>query len=172
MRKVVFGVANSLDNFIAGPDGSVDWLRWSEDVNTLMQTYWQSVDTVLMGRKTFEVTGGGSGAGPHTRGYVFTRTLEPRVEGDVEIVNGDAEPFVRDLKNGDGQDICVLGGAVLARSLFEADLIDEVGVNIHPLLLGSGVPLFGSLKRPIELALTECKPMANDCVCLTYRVIH
>ena len=65
-----------------------------------------------------------------------------------------------------------MGGGELAKSLFEADLIDEIGFNIHPVLLGSGIPLFHPMTRQIDLELKECKPFKNGCVLVTYRVKH
>jgi dihydrofolate reductase len=66
--------------------------------------------------------------------------------------------------------ICVRGGGRLAHALFEADVIDEVGFNIHPVLLGSGIPLFHEMRRQIDLELLECRPLKNGCVYLLYRV--
>jgi dihydrofolate reductase len=63
-----------------------------------------------------------------------------------------------------------MGGGELARSLFEADLIDEIGFNIHPVLLGSGIPLFHPMSHQIDLELQECRPFKNGCVYVTYRV--
>jgi dihydrofolate reductase len=80
--------------------------------------------------------------------------------------------FVRRLKEEKGKDICVLGGGLLAKSLFEADLIDEIGFNIHPVLLGSGIPIFYEMSRQINLELTKCQQLSNGCVVLTYNVIH
>lgn len=60
----------------------------------------------------------------------------------------------------------------MARSLFEVNLIDEIRLNIHPLLLGAGIPLFHAMSRQIDLELVQCKPFANGCVCTTYRVRH
>ena len=74
------------------------------------------------------------------------------------------------MKN--GKDICVMGGGVLAKSLFEADLIDEVGLNVHPVLLGSGIPLFYEMPRQIDFELKECRQLSNGCVVLTYNVKH
>src|SRR5262245_40330680 len=146
MRKVIFGVANSLDNFIARKDHGVDWLYFSDDVAALMKEFWKNVDTILMGRKTYEVSLrlGGSGGGewsPGVKSYIFSRTLKPADHKAVEIVSEDAIAFVRRLKEQPGKNICCMGGGELAKSLFEADLIDEVGLNVHPVLLGSGVPL-------------------------------
>ena len=66
----------------------------------------------------------------------------------------------------------VFGGGDLARSLFEAGVIDEIVFNIHPVLLGSGIPLFHKMKRQIDLELIECKPFKNGCVYVLYRVKH
>jgi len=102
--------------------------------------------------------------------YVLSRTLEPGEADGAEIVGGDAVEFVRRLKEQDGKEICVMGGGELARPLLEAGLIDEVGVNIHPVLLGSGVPLFRGMNRQIDLERIDCRPMKNGCVYVLYRV--
>jgi len=171
MRKVTFGVANSLDNYIARRDGGVDWLRWGDEVATVTAEFWRTIDTVVMGRKTYEVAlKNGITAYPGVKNYVFSRTLPPSRDEGVEIVAADAAVFLRALKEQDGPGICVMGGGELARSLFEAGLIDEVGLNIHPVLLGSGVPLFHELKRQVDLELIDCKPLKAGCVLVTFRV--
>jgi dihydrofolate reductase len=174
MRKVVFGGANSLDNFIARSDHAVDWLLWGPEAAEVMKTYWARFDTVLMGRKTYEVAlkSGGGGAYPGMRTIVASRTLPDAGRGHIEIVRDRIEEFVRALKDVEGGDICLMGGGDLARALFEADLIDEIGLNIHPVLLGSGIPLFHPMTRQIELELKECRPFENGCVYVTYGVKH
>lgn len=174
MRKVTFGGANSLDNYFARPDDAVDWLLWGDEAAELMSSFWKTIDTVVMGRRTYEValrmSGGAGGAYPGVDTYVFSRTLPEGEANGATIVNGDAAEFVRQLKRGDGRDICVMGGGDLARSLFEADLIDEIGFNIHPVLLGAGIPLFHPMSRQIDLELAECRPFRNGCVYVLYRV--
>ena len=175
MRKVTFGGGNSLDNYIARKDGALDWLLWSNEVKELIKEYWQTIDTVLMGRKTYEPTlkhGGGSNPYPGIKTYVFSRTLPESQDKNVEIIAEDAASFVRKLKKRKGKDICLMGGGELAKSLFEAGLIDEVGVNIHPVLLGSGVPMFHEMSQQINLELIECKTLNTGCVVITYRVKH
>jgi len=174
MRKVTFGCANSLDNYIARPDGSVDWLLWGKEAAQVMRDYWKTIDTIVMGRKTYDISlklseGGGN---PHAgmKTYVFSRTLKKSQDETVEIIGTDAAEFVRDLKNREGKDICVLGGGLLAKSLFEANLIDEIGFNIHPVLLGSGIPLFHEMNHQIDLELLDCKVFKNGCVLVSYRV--
>jgi dihydrofolate reductase len=172
MRKVTYGGACSLDLYLASTDGGVDWIRWSDEVQAIMAEYWATVDTVLVGRKTYEVAArsGGGGSFPGVKGYVASRTLQPNPGDGVEIVR-DAVEFLRMVKGQEGKDICVMGGGDLARSLLEAGLIDEVGVSIHPLLLGSGVPVFHPLTRRVELELTESRTLKNGCVVVTYRVL-
>ena len=175
MRKVTFGGANSLDNFIARKDDAVDWLMFSKEVGEIMQDYWKTIDTIVMGRKTYEValrngSASDDGSFPGITTYVFSRTLSQR-EG-VNIISEDAADFVRRLKNEKGKDICVMGGGVLAKSLFEADLIDEIGINVHPVLLGSGIPLFHEMPKQIDLKLVKCQQLKNGCVVLTYKVKH
>ena len=171
MRKVTFGGANSLDNFFARKDDAVDWLLWDKEVDSIMKEFWKTIDTVVMGRRTYEVVmKGGTAAYPGVKSYVFSRTLKKSRHKGIQIISEDAAEFVRRLKNQKGKDICVMGGGLLARSLFEANLIDEIGFNIHPVLLGSGIPIFHEMKRQIDLELLDCKTLSNGCIVVTYRV--
>jgi dihydrofolate reductase len=174
VRKVTFGGANSLDNYLARPDHAVDWLMWGDEAAAVMADYWKTIDAILMGRKTYEVAlRSGQGAGyPGLTTYVFSRTLPAGSHGGATIISADAVEFVRDLKRQDGKDICLMGGGELARPLFEAELIDEIGFNIHPVLLGSGIPLFHPMSRQIDLELRECRAFKNGCVLVSYRVKH
>ena len=175
MRKVTFGGANSLDNYIARKDDSFDWIMHGKEANEYMENYFKTIDTMLMGRKTYEVAlkmSGGKGLPYHqgVKTYVFSRTMKESGDKSVELVKEDAAEFVRKLKKQEGKDICVMGGGDFAKTLFEAGLIDEIGFNIHPILLGSGIPLFHEMKQQINLELLECKPFKNGCVLVTYRV--
>jgi len=174
MRTVTYGAACSLDGFIAPPDGSMDWLHFSRDVQDLTKTYWDTIDTMLMGRKTWEVAtsmggAGGGGTGGITT-YIFSRTLTT-VGGGAHLVRDDAGEFVRRLKEQPGKGICVMGGGELAQSLFAAGVIDEVGMNVHPILLGSGVPFFRDAGRRIGLKLAESRVIDGGCVYSIYRVL-
>jgi dihydrofolate reductase len=172
MRKVTFGVACSLDNFIARKDHAVDWLFWSDDVSTITRDYWKTIDTVVMGRKTYEIAlrSGQKGSYPGMKTFICSRTLKAEPDSGVEIVSEDAGAFVRRLKDQEGKDICIMGGGELAKALFEANVIDEVGLNIHPVLLGSGIPLFLEMKSQIDLELLDCKTLQGGCVYVMYRV--
>jgi len=174
MRTVTFGGAISLDNFIARKDHTFDWIISTKEANEILKDYWEKIDTIVMGRLTYEVAAAGGAGGGHAgiKTYVFSRTMKKPNTKRVTFLSEDAVDFVRRLKKEDGKDICVMGGGLLAKSLFEADLIDEIGFNIHPMLLGSGIPLFHEMSKQIDLELKECRPLSKGCVFLSYRVKH
>ena len=176
VRKVVYGGACSLDGYLAREDGSIDWLMFGDEAAELMKDSWSRFDTMLMGRKTYEVAMAnapkGEGKDPYgIETYVFSTTLDPAEHEGLNIVSEGAGEFVRSLKEMPGKDICVMGGGLLAKSLFEACVIDEVGFNVHPILLGSGIPSFHRMANEIKLELAHCKPMKNGCVYVLYNVI-
>lgn len=178
MRKVTFGGASSLDNYFARADGSVDWLMWSDEAAEIMKEFWPKIDAMVMGRKTWEIARQYEAASKKKKKtpvamptYVFSRTLEPGERDGVVFTNEDPGEFVRRLKQQPGKDICIMGGGDLAKTLFEAGVIDEIGFNIQPVLLGSGIPLFHEMERQINLQLIECRPFRNGCVYVSYRVI-
>src|SRR5437870_2922560 len=121
MRKVTFGVANSLDNYIARKDHAVDWLLWGDEAAQVMRDYWTTIDTVVMGRKTYEVAQNhGQASYPGMKTYVCSQTLNASGHKDVEVVAEDAAEFIRRLKDEPGKDRCVMAGGELAQSLFNA----------------------------------------------------
>jgi len=144
---------------------------WTDEVAGITSKFWKTIDTVVMGRKTYEVAlAHGNPSYPGAKNYVFSRTLKQSQDKKVTVIQDDAVEFIRQLKSQKGKGICVMGGGELAKSLFEAKLIDEVGVNIHPILLGEGIPLFYEMKTQIDLELLECQPLKNGCIYLLYRV--
>jgi len=174
MRKVTFGVSTSLDNYVARKDSGIDWILGDEEAASRMADFWKTLDTIVIGRKTYEPvlnSGKPFPTIPGVKNYVLSHTLKVS-DKNVEIIREDAAEFVRKLKTEEGKGISVLSGGLLAKPLFEANLIDEVVVNIHPILLGSGIPLFHEMSQQIDLELIECKTFKNGCVSVTYRVKH
>lgn len=173
LRKVTFGGACSLDGYFAKKDDSVDWLMWSDEAGEIMADNWKRFDTIVMGRRTYEVgkkmTRGKANPYAGMQSYVFSRTLPPR-KGEPEILGTDPVAFVDKMKRQPGKEICIMGGGDLARTLLEGGVIDEIGLNIQPILLGSGIPLYHEMKRPIDLELIDCRRFKNGCVYLLYRV--
>jgi dihydrofolate reductase len=185
MRKVTLGLANSLDNYIARRDGGSDWLHWSKEVAEISAKFMKTVDAILIGRKTYEVMlDFGQTSYPGAKNYVFSRSKQrnsalkkklatkKKADKNVEIITEDAAQFVRKLKSKKGKGICLFGGGELAKALFEADLIDEVVLNIHPVLLGSGVPLFHEMKRQIDLEFLDSRNLKDGGLVVSYRVKH
>ena len=184
MRKVTLGLANSLDNFIARKDGGFDWLHWSKEVAEISAKFMKTVDALLIGRKTYDgMLRYGQTSYPGAKNYVFSRSKRKvaalkkklatkKPDQDVEIISEDAARFVSKLRRKKGKGIVIFGGGELAKSLFEAGLIDEVVLNIHPVLLGSGIPLFHEMKQQIDLELLDCKVLKGGYLAVTYRVKH
>ncbi|HEX8029135.1 MAG TPA: dihydrofolate reductase family protein [Vicinamibacterales bacterium] len=106
---------------------------------------------------------------PGVSAYVFSRTLTSAPKG-AELVSSGAGEFVRALKQKPGKDIIVMSGGNLAASLLAAGVIDEVGLNIHPVLLGAGTPVFLDPGGRLKLELTECRQLDGGCVFVNYRV--
>ena len=173
-RKVIYGGACSLDGYFTARDGAFDWLHMSKDVEEIMRQSWANTDTILVGRKTWEFSkamgGGGEMPGIKVKSYVFSRTLTSLSEKDTELVTSDAGAFVRKLKTQRGKDIIVMSGGNFATSLLKEGVIDEIGLNIHPILLGGGVPAFLDPGMRVKLELTECRRLDGGCVMVVYKV--
>jgi dihydrofolate reductase len=107
-----------------------------------------------------------------TATYVFSRTRRSLETPGTQLVSSDPAQFVRDLKSRPGKNICLLGGGELAQPLIAAGVVDEIGLNVHPILLGSGTPLFRDAGHRVRLELTESRTIDGGCVFMNYRVQH
>ena len=169
-RLVRYQVAVSLDGFIAGPNGEYDWIVMDPAVD--FAALYKEFDTVIMGRKTYQVANpqGGSGAMPGMEVFVFSRTLPRVTQKGFRIVNDDPRDLVAALKAKPGRDIWLFGGGELFRSLLTAGLVDTVEVGVMPVLLGSGVPLLPP-GATTKLKLTDQKTLpASGIVGLSYSI--
>ncbi len=169
MRNVVLGLGISLDGYIARPDGSVDFLFMPKDYS--MGPFFATIDTALMGRKTYDVAlkmGGGSYNDLGLRSYVFSHSQPPGERGGVTFVNEPLKSFLEKLCNRPGKNIWLMGGGELARDFLKDDLIDELYIGIVPVLIGEGIPLFPSGFPQREFTLLENKTFSKGLIALKY----
>lgn len=171
MRPVRYNVAASLDGYVAGPNGEFDWIP--DDPTVDFAGLFAKVDTVLLGRKSFEAAQamGGSVWGRKTRVYVFSTTLRAQDHPKVTVVNEDAAGRVQALRDepGDGE-IWLFGGGELFRTLLTAGQVDRVEVTVVPVLLGGGIPLIAPGAPQTRLTLDNAHTYPSGMVGLTYSV--
>jgi dihydrofolate reductase len=171
MRRVRYRVAASLDGYIAGPSGEVDWIVSDSAVN--WSEVYAGFDTVLLGRRTYELTRK-PGAPPWPAGwriYVFSSTLPSGDQGGVTVVSAvNTASTVKALQAEDGKDIWLFGGGALAGSLLVAGLVDVVEVALVPVLLGGGVPLVATGLLRTRLRLTHSQSNPSGVVSLRYEL--
>lgn len=168
-RRVRYQVACSLDGYIAGPDGEIDWIVHDPAVD--FAEIFGQFDTILMGRRTWEEMPPG---GPGFEGfdvYVFSRTLPPGHPPGVTVVADDVEETLDALRARPGKDIWLFGGGELFHSLLELGQVDTVEPAVMPVLLGGGRPLLPSPAAARRLSLTGRKEYPSGIVSLAYDVL-
>jgi|ERR1700730_4028290 len=173
MRRIVLGLGMSLDGYIARRDGSVDFLFMPKDYS--MAFFFKTIDTAIMGRKTYEVglhMGGGSFSSPGMKSFVFSRSLSSGERDGVTIVKDSPVEFVETLRKRRGKNIWLMGGGELARDFLKADLVDELYIGMVPVLLGEGIPLFPCGFPQREFSLLENKSYSKGMIALKYQRVR
>lgn len=172
MRKLKLQIQLSIDGFISGPNGEMDWMIWNWDdkLKDCVAKITESTDTIVLGRKLAE------GFIPHwltnqdaegaeqinnSKKIVFTKTLENTEWENTFLEKGDLVEKIRELKSSTGNDIIAYGGGEFVSSLIKENLIDEYYFFINPSILGSGMPIFQNTDYKSELKLKEAK--AYEC---------
>jgi len=169
-RRLRYGVAASLDGFIAEPDGGYDWIVHDPSIDFV--ALHRQFGAAVMGRKTYELVlgQGGDGSLPGLDVVVFSKTLAPVTRRKFRIVNDDPGAVVRELKSQSGGDIWLFGGGGLFRTLADAGLVDTVEVALMPILLGSGIPLLPPGDH-VKLVLGDHRVLpATGIIALSYAV--
>lgn len=167
MRRVRYSVAMSLDGYIAGPNGEHDWIVMDPDID--FASIFEEFDTVLLGRKTYEMTRRQPGPEmPGIESFVFSTTLQ-QVDCPGVTVSNDPATTLDKLKSQPWKDIWLFGGGSLFASLLELGLVDTVEVAVIPVLLGDGVPLLPQAESFTKLKLIENSTLeSTGTVALTY----
>lgn len=172
MRKLILGVAVSLDGFIEGPNKEYDWCFTDQDYG--LSDFFKRIDTLFIGRKTYEMAqsaqsmGEAGGAGfPKFKEYIFSTTLDKVKDGAI-LIKDNVKEEVGEIKKEKGKDIWLFGGAGLTTSLLNLGLIDEISLAVHPIILGGGKPLFNDITIRIQLKLVDTKTYSTGLVSLTY----
>jgi dihydrofolate reductase len=170
MRKIRYRVAMSVDGYIAGPNGEADWIGVDPEVD--FAAIWAQFDTLLMGRRTYEVAPRRLGEGPFTgiTSIVVSRTMKREHEPGITVLSNLNAEWVNALKTGKGKDIWLFGGSRLFRSFLDSGYVDMVEVTVIPVMLGNGVPLLPPPFSPARLRLLSNKVYRSGRVSLAYEV--
>jgi dihydrofolate reductase len=173
-RKVIVHIATSADGYIARPDGDLEWLTCRPAPAGFygMNAFMRSIDTKVLGRKTYEVSLRiGAKFDSKERMIVFSRHVPPAgVPSGVEFVREAIGPFVSRLRAQPGKDIWLMGGGELIASFLDEDAIDEFVISVAPLFIGDGIPLIARRHRHVPLELHSLERFEDGLVQLHYRV--
>ena len=173
-RNVIVHIGTSADGYIARPDGGLEWLtsRPAPEGFYGMNAFVSSIDTKVMGRKTYEESlRMGAKFDAPTRYIVFSRSAPPAdAPLGVEFVNEPIGPFVSRLREQPGKDIWLMGGGDLIASFLDEGAIDELVITVAPVFIGDGIPLMARRHRHVPLELHSVERFENGVVQLHYRV--
>lgn len=178
-RKFIVSLATSADGFIARKDGGIDWLdRPRPKGNYGMGEFWNSIDTIVLGRKTYDFvvqyTKQHENAADMYRGpkhYAFSRKPPRKVLPGFEFVKEPVKQFAQRLRSEKGKDIWMMGGGGIIASFLDEGEIDEFIIHVIPILIGEGIPLIAPRHRSIPLKLLSTKKYPDGVVRLHYSVV-
>ncbi|CAM4021164.1 dihydrofolate reductase family protein [Lederbergia lenta] len=179
-RRIILDLAVTLDGFIEGENGEVDWCIMDAEMN--FNQFLNDIDTILYGRKSYDLWGDFTPQNDaneaekemwetvHSKEkYVFSRT-QKRTENKVTFINDNIIEEVNKLKNQNGKDIWLYGGGSLITTFIELGLVDEFRLSVHPVILGEGKRLFMDINKRINLQMVDTKKYSTGVVQLIYRL--
>jgi dihydrofolate reductase len=185
MRKVIFLMHVSLDGLVAGPNGEMEWIKYNEDVAADAYSLHATTDTAIYGRVTYEMMAGywpsvltNPESDPADRPHavwlqtaskvVATRSPLSIAWSRTVVIGENIAAEMAALKAQPGKDMWLLGSPTLAQTFMQLDLIDEYRLNVNPVILGRGKPLFSNLETPRRLSLVESKAFKDGVIGLRY----
>lgn len=177
MKKVILDLAVSLDGFIEGPNGEIDWCTMDDDMD--FAGFLETIDTIFYGRVSYDMWGNYRPEGDVSEGdiqfwnsvhahkkYVFSN--KERDDHRATFISTDFVSQVAEIKKLEGKDIWLYGGASLITTFIRNDLIDQYRISVHPIALGSGKPLFENLKERLHLKLIKANFFRSGVAQLIY----
>jgi dihydrofolate reductase len=180
VRSVILDLAVTLDGFIEGPNGEVDWCIMDPDMD--FNKFLNQIDTILYGRKSYDIWGRYIPKNEdsdtdkemwrlvHSKEkYVFSRT-QKETDSRAILINDNIVEEVNRLKKKPGRDIWLYGGSSLITTFINLGLVDEFRLSVHPIILGEGKPLFIDINKRINLQIVETKKFSSGVVQLIYRL--
>nr|WKN37829.1 dihydrofolate reductase family protein [Tunicatimonas sp. TK19036] len=177
MRNIVLDLAVTLDGFIEGPNGEIDWCIMDDDMG--FEEFLASIDTIFYGRVSYDMWGNYQPeptatetekdiwAAVHSK-QKFVFSSRPRQDENAMYISSDIARKVEEIKNTEGKDIWLYGGAKLITTFINLGLVDRYRVAVHPTVLGAGKPLFGHINDRLNLVLTDVKKFKSGVVQLIY----
>lgn len=175
-RKVIVHIATSVDGYIARSDGDLEWLtsRPAPEGFYGMNAFMKSIDTKVLGRKTYEVSlRMGAKFDGRNRTIVFSRQSPPAdAPPGVEFANEPIAAFVNRLREEPGKDIWLMGGGEIIASFLDEHAIDEFVISVVPVFIGDGIPLIGRHQRHVDLDLQSVERFEDGLVQMRYRVMN
>lgn len=188
MRKLKLQVQMTIDGFISGANGEMDWMKfpWTDDISAYVDQITAPVDTILLGRNLAEgfiPHWGNVASDPNNPEYesgvkfsttpkiVFSKKLEKSIWDNTTIANGNLVEEVTKLKNQDGKDIIAYGGGTFVSALIKNKLIDELHLFINPSAIGNGMPIFKELTEMQQFNVVDVQNFECGIVTLVYKPI-
>ncbi len=185
MRKLVLSLHTSLDGFVAGPKGEMNWIHVDNEIFEYAGMMTDAADTAMYGRVTYDIMenywpeaankpGASSHDIHHSRWYnkvnkvVMSRTLTNNPRKKLEVINGDIPSEINKLKQLPGKNLQMFGSPSASHTLMQHDLVDEYWIFVNPIIIGEGIPLASGLKSPLKLKLLSSKTFSSGVVGLHY----
>lgn len=185
MRKLIFFMHTSLDGFVAGPKGELNWATVNDEIFDFVATITEKADTALYGRVTYEMmqsywpdAGNKPNATKHEKEHsvwyskvpkvVLSRTISEEGLDNTKVIGDQLTEKINEIKSQDGENILIFGSPAASNSLLSLGLIDEFWLFVSPVLLGEGIPLFNGVTEMTKLKLLETKTLSGEVIALHY----